>query len=100
MAVVYGVDVQGILNGEKDDLSDAASAAYNAFHRLAWGVALSWLIFACHHGYGGFVDAFLSWEAFIPLGRIAFNVYLFHYNIAQAGGVTLKQDFRTSTHLF
>ncbi len=34
-------------------MSAAANASYNAFHRLAWGVALAWLIFACHNGYGG-----------------------------------------------
>ncbi len=30
-----------------------ASVFFNAFHRLAWGLALAWLILACFHGYGG-----------------------------------------------
>ncbi len=29
----------------------------------------------------GFINAFLSWEAFGPLGKMAFNVYLIHYPI-------------------
>ena len=69
IAVVYGIDAQGILNSG-DFPSDTAEAFYNAFHRLAWGLALAWLIFACHNGYGGFIQDFLSWEAFLPLSRL------------------------------
>ncbi len=69
IAVVYGIDAQGILNSG-DLPSDTAEAFYNAFHRLAWGLALAWLIFACHNGYGGFIQDFLSWEAFLPLSRL------------------------------
>jgi len=28
----------------------------------------------------GFVNAFLSWEGFLPLARLSFNVYLIHFN--------------------
>ncbi len=59
--------------------SEFANVAYNTFARAAWGLALGWLIFACFHGYGGFVNRFLSWEGFGPLGKLAFNVYLVHY---------------------
>ena len=27
----------------------------------------------------GFIDSFLSWKLFIPLGRLSFHVYLVHY---------------------
>lgn len=26
---------------------------YGGLHRLAWGAALAWVVYACHHGYGG-----------------------------------------------
>ncbi len=29
----------------------------------------------------GFINTFLSWEAFGPLGKLSFNVYLVHYEI-------------------
>ncbi len=29
----------------------------------------------------GWINEFLSWEAFAPLGRLSFNVYLIHYDI-------------------
>ena len=36
-----------------EPLSLSAQAVYGGFHRLAWAVALSWLVFACCRGYGG-----------------------------------------------
>lgn len=53
IAIVYGIDIQGTVNGTTEDLSDFAKVTYNMFQHLAWGLAMSWLIFACHHGYGG-----------------------------------------------
>ena len=35
------------------DPSQAASVLFNTFGRSAWAAALSWLVFACFHGYGG-----------------------------------------------
>lgn len=26
---------------------------YNGIHRHAWSMAMCWIIFACHQGYGG-----------------------------------------------
>ena len=49
--VVYGLNLPEYFAGTIP--SGAVNAAYGGFHRLAWGVALSWLIFACCRGYGG-----------------------------------------------
>lgn len=58
--------------------------------RLLWAIWLSWLTFACATGRGGFVEDFLSWEAFVPLSRLSFGVfliqlpfYLFKFSIAR-----------------
>ena len=48
----------------------------------------------------GFVNDFLSYEAFGPLGKLAFNVYLIHYPLlpliyAQARLLFIKVIFKT-----
>jgi hypothetical protein len=48
MAIVYGLDIP---SGRS--LSMAENIIYGGFHRLAWAIAVSWVIFACSRGYGG-----------------------------------------------
>jgi len=54
----------------------AEAVSYGSLHRLAWGVALCWVVFACVTGHGGFVDSLLSFKAFMPLGRLTYPTYL------------------------
>ena len=49
--VVYGLNLPESYAGILP--SKAVNAAYGGFHRLAWGIAISWVIFACCRGYGG-----------------------------------------------
>jgi len=49
---VYSVDMFQYQSSNSDP-SDLAEVSYNAFSRLAWSLALGWLIFACVHGYAG-----------------------------------------------
>ncbi|CAJ0582501.1 unnamed protein product, partial [Mesorhabditis spiculigera] len=53
-------------------------AIYSAFSRPAWGFGLSWLIIASYYGYGGFINRFMSWNIWIPLGRLTYCAYLIH----------------------
>ena len=46
--------------------------------KLAWSVAVCWVIFACHYGYGGVVNSILSAKSYIPLTRLSFCAYLVH----------------------
>lgn len=52
--------------------------AFAFFDRLLWSVFLGWLTIACARGRAGFIGTFLSWEAFVPLSRMSFGVYLVH----------------------
>jgi len=61
--------------------SKAVAVAYGGLHRFAWGLAVSWVIFACVTGYGGFVNTFLSYPGFVPLSRLTYATYLIHLNI-------------------
>ena len=31
----------------------AEAVSYGSLHRLAWAIAISWVVFACVSGYGG-----------------------------------------------
>ena len=79
VAVIYGI---GDLLEEDTITSQSwtpfASVIYNCFHKTGWSLALAWIVFSCHKGYGGIVNSFLSWEAWIPLSKLTYGAYLIH----------------------
>ena len=74
MSAVYGL--YGGFQGRV--LTDAENILYNMFSRTGWGVALAIVLFACHHGYGGPINSFLSMSFWIPLSRLTYTAYLVH----------------------
>ncbi|XP_054710298.1 uncharacterized protein LOC129219995 [Uloborus diversus] len=56
----------------------AETVFYASLSKSAWALSVAWVIFACATGYGGHVNRFLSWEGFVPLGRLSFMAYLVH----------------------
>lgn len=87
MAVIYGLYDA---NRGASTPTMAASIAYNSLYTFTWAIALCWVVFACHYGYGGFINDFLSWSFWVPLSRLTYSTYLFHpvviyvYSFAQA----------------
>ncbi|KAF5288412.1 hypothetical protein FQR65_LT12025 [Abscondita terminalis] len=61
-----------------DDSKKLENSCYNAFVRTLWSIAVGWIIFACHFGYGGFVNKFLSLPVFQVLSRLTYTNYLIH----------------------
>jgi len=59
-----------------DEGNPVGSAFYAGLSRFVWSIVICWIIFACVKGYGGWVNWFLSWKAFVPLGRLTYCVYL------------------------
>uniref|UniRef100_A0AC34EZC4 Acyltransferase 3 domain-containing protein n=1 Tax=Panagrolaimus sp. ES5 TaxID=591445 RepID=A0AC34EZC4_9BILA len=51
---------------------------YGVTHRLVFSLALSWLIYACHTGIGGFINTVLSHRFLLPLSTLSYSVYLIH----------------------
>ena len=51
---------------------------YNVLSRLTWGVALAFVVYACHNGYGGWLNSGLSWSFWTPLARLCFVTFLIH----------------------
>ncbi|XP_055842818.1 nose resistant to fluoxetine protein 6-like [Episyrphus balteatus] len=57
------------------------AAMYESLKRCSWAVAHAWITFACHYGYGGFVDTFLSHPFWQPLGRLSYALYMMHMTV-------------------
>ena len=80
--VIYGlIPYQKDLMTMQKDASLAERAIYGGFHRLAWALALSWVILACIKGAGGPVNWILSFPAWVPLARMSFAIYLVHRTV-------------------
>ena len=75
LAIVYGL--YGDASGDNESSTEVA-ALYNAVSRTVWGAVVCWVILACDAGYGGPVNAFLSWKPFVVLGRLTYMIYLIH----------------------
>ncbi|XP_055947834.1 nose resistant to fluoxetine protein 6-like [Argiope bruennichi] len=74
----------------KPVLSLVAACFYNALSRIAYSLALAWVIFICVTGQGGFVNAFLSWKAWIPLSRLTYCAYLVHALVQTSYAFSLR----------
>ncbi|KAH8281084.1 hypothetical protein KR054_010180, partial [Drosophila jambulina] len=55
-----------------------AEAFYVSLSRIAWPLALSWVVFACMQGYGGLANSFLASPLWQPLSKLSFCVYICH----------------------
>nr|XP_018898417.1 PREDICTED: nose resistant to fluoxetine protein 6-like [Bemisia tabaci] len=64
------------------------AALYSSLHRPLFVLAISWVIFVCDQGYGGFVNRFLSLQLFQILSRLTFSFYLIHI-------LCMEYDFAT-----
>ena len=51
---------------------------YEFMARPAFAASLGWVALACHKGYGGVIDKFLSWGLFAPLAKMSYMAYLSH----------------------
>eukprot|EP00057_Strongylocentrotus_purpuratus_P023831 XP_011678305.1 PREDICTED: nose resistant to fluoxetine protein 6 [Strongylocentrotus purpuratus] len=69
------------------------NVAYGCLKSLAWTLALSWVVFTCHYGYGGVINRFLSWSFWIPLSRLTFCAYLLHPAIIYLNTGTISMSY-------
>ncbi|XP_022258232.1 nose resistant to fluoxetine protein 6-like [Limulus polyphemus] len=74
LAVVFGA--YSWMNGIRPNV--VVGILYAAVHRTVFALGLAWITFACFKGYGGPVNALLSWQPFIVLGRLTYMAYLVH----------------------
>lgn len=64
-----------------DSWSHTSRVAFETLYRPLWSVAMSWLIFACATGYGGYINSILSWNGWLPLSRLTYSAFLIHLTI-------------------
>lgn len=78
--ILYGVVLAPFttIHGYKMATSTFSGAAYESFSKIGWGFMMSWVVFACYHGYGGVVNSFLSNPLWQPFARLSFTMYLSH----------------------
>lgn len=58
--------------------SGVESFFFAATYRTLWALGLAIMVFLCATRNGGFINAILSWKAFVPLNRLSYLVYLLH----------------------
>ncbi|XP_075543165.1 nose resistant to fluoxetine protein 6-like [Dermacentor variabilis] len=68
---------------ETDPTTQFGKLSATFFDRILWSMFLMWVTLACATGRGGFLCKFLAWNAFVPLSRLAFGVYLIHVPFIQ-----------------
>ena len=54
MLVVFGLaNIRSTTTTTFESWSMFESVMYRCFSKTAWSLSLSWVVFSCHHGYGG-----------------------------------------------
>jgi peptidoglycan/LPS O-acetylase OafA/YrhL len=72
--------------------------------RIFWALAISWIIFACHHNYGGLIGWFLSLPVWQPIAALSYSIYIVHFVVQTLLAGTERQSVYlsdlTMTHRF
>lgn len=81
LAVIFGMyDI----NQWQNNTTTLQNALYETFAKIGWAVGVSWIIFACVHGYGGPIDWLLSLPQWQPLARLSYSIYILHIPVISA----------------
>ncbi|XP_054261763.1 nose resistant to fluoxetine protein 6-like isoform X2 [Macrosteles quadrilineatus] len=84
-----------------------------SYERVAWfdvgytvlgkpmiALSAAWVVMACHLGYGGLLNNFLSWPGFQPFSRLALGIYLVHFEIIRIQGNRLTRPVEYDNFYF
>ena len=58
--------------------SKAENVMYFMFSRTVFSIGIALMIYACHNGFGGIINKFLSCSYWIPLSHLTYMAYLFN----------------------
>ncbi|XP_072044029.1 nose resistant to fluoxetine protein 6-like [Amphiura filiformis] len=97
ISVIYGTYTSyGDVSMFESVWSNAVNVLYGTFSRLGWSLVLSWVVFACYYGYGGWINDFLCWSFWIPLSRLTYSAYLIHGLVIQTYYQAYPSSYRVS----
>jgi len=75
-------------------LSTLEESLYYTLTRVAWPLAICWIIFACMQGYGGLANSFLSSPLWQPFSRLSYSMYIWHMFVQEMN----SRSVRTNTY--
>ncbi|XP_023034684.2 nose resistant to fluoxetine protein 6 [Drosophila willistoni] len=79
-------------------ITPLAGAFYLCFSRIAWSLALCWLIWTCHTGQAGIINSLLSWSFWEPLSRISYCLYIWHLIVETVHTARIKTSVHFSNY--
>ncbi|EDX02122.2 nose resistant to fluoxetine protein 6 [Drosophila yakuba] len=80
-ASIFALYPYSKLLGKSPSVLDGA--LYYTLARIAWPLALCWVVFACMQGYGGLANSFLSSPLWQPLSKLSYSAYIWHIFIEE-----------------
>ena len=73
--------------------SKSENVMYFMFSRTVYSIGIALIIYACHNGFGGIINSFLSWRFWVPLSRLTFMAYLTHSIVLSLMYGTMRVPF-------
>lgn len=61
-----------------EPMTPAVYVLYFVLSRIAWPLAIAWIIFSCYKGLAPLVDSILSWRGFTFFAHTSYTTYLIH----------------------
>ena len=58
--------------------SKSENTLFFMFNRTIYSIGIALMVYACHNGFGGIINSFLSWSFWVPPSRLTFMAYLSH----------------------
>lgn len=80
------------------DISAMAGAFYLCCSRIAWPLALCWIIWACQNGLAPIVNEFLSWSFWQPLSKLSYCLYIWHLLVETVHIARIKTSLHFSDY--
>ncbi|XP_054165755.1 arylsulfatase B-like [Oppia nitens] len=80
-----------LLSCKQYSYDNPASVIYGTLLRTLLALAMAYMLYTCATGQSGPVNRILSWSAFVPLSKLSYQTYLYHFVIIQLFVYTVEQ---------